>query len=39
VLYKAVGAARGFAEIPALVHAIGISVALLAAPAYLWRKK
>jgi hypothetical protein len=39
VLYKAVGAARGFAEIPALVHGIGIAVALLAAPAYLLRKK
>jgi uncharacterized protein (TIRG00374 family) len=39
VLYKAVGAARGFAEIPALVHAIGIAIALLAAPAYLLRKK
>jgi uncharacterized protein (TIRG00374 family) len=39
ILYKAVGAAHGFAEIPALVHAIGIAVALLAAPAYLWRKK
>ncbi|HEX2612522.1 MAG TPA: lysylphosphatidylglycerol synthase transmembrane domain-containing protein [Fibrobacteria bacterium] len=39
VLYKAVGATHGFAEIPALVHAVSIAVALLAAPAYLLRKK
>jgi glycosyltransferase 2 family protein len=39
VLYKAVGAAHGFAEIPALVHTIGLLVALLCAPAYLLRKK
>ena len=39
VLYKAVGASHGFAEIPALVHTIGISVALLCAPVYLWRRK
>lgn len=38
VLYKAVGAAHGFAEIPALVHTIGLLVALLCAPAYLFRK-
>lgn len=39
VLYKAVGATHGFAEIPALVHTIGIIVAVLFAPAYLLRKK
>jgi uncharacterized protein (TIRG00374 family) len=39
VLYKAVGATHGFAEIPALVHAVSIAVALLAAPAYLLRKR
>lgn len=35
VLYKAVGASHGFAEIPALVHTIGLIVAVLFAPAYL----
>jgi uncharacterized protein (TIRG00374 family) len=39
VLYKAVGATHGFAEIPALVHTIGIIVAILFAPAYLLRKR
>jgi hypothetical protein len=39
VLYKAVGATHGFAEIPALVHTIGLIVAVLFAPAYLLRKK
>lgn len=39
VLYKAVGAAHGFAEIPALVHTIGLIIALLCAPAYLLRKR
>jgi len=39
VLYKAVGATHGFAEIPALVHTIGLLVALLCAPAYLLRRK
>lgn len=39
VLYKAVGATHGFAEIPALVHSIGLIIALLAAPAYLLKKK
>lgn len=39
VLYKAVGATHGFAEIPALVHSIGLIIALLAAPAYLLRKR
>ncbi len=39
VLYKAVGASHGFAEIPALVHTIGLIVAVLFAPAYLLRKK
>lgn len=39
VLYKAVGASHGFAEIPALVHTIGLIVAILFAPAYLLRKK
>lgn len=39
VLYKAVGATHGFAEIPALVHTIGIIVAVLFAPAYLLRKR
>jgi uncharacterized protein (TIRG00374 family) len=38
VLYKAVGASHGFAEIPALVHALGIVIALVCAPAYLLRK-
>jgi uncharacterized protein (TIRG00374 family) len=39
VLYKAVGASHGFAEIPALVHTIGLIVAVLFAPAYLLRKR
>ncbi len=39
VLYKAAGASHGFAEIPALVHAVGIAAALSSAPAYLFRKK
>jgi uncharacterized protein (TIRG00374 family) len=39
VLYTAAGATHGAAEIPALVHSIGLLIALLAAPAYLLRKK
>ena len=39
VLYKAVGASHGFAEIPALVHTIGLLTALLCAPAYLLRRR
>lgn len=39
VLYKAVGASHGFAEIPALVHTIGLIVAVLCAPAYLLGKR
>jgi uncharacterized protein (TIRG00374 family) len=39
VLYKAVGASHGFAEIPALVHTIGLIVAIVFAPAYLLRKR
>ena len=38
LLYKAVGASHGFAEIPALVHTIGLLIALLCAPAYLLRR-
>jgi uncharacterized protein (TIRG00374 family) len=38
-LYTAVGATHGQAEIPALVHSIGLLVALLAAPAYLLKRK
>jgi uncharacterized protein (TIRG00374 family) len=39
LLYTAVGATHGQAEIPALVHSIGLIVALIAAPAYLLRKR
>ena len=39
LLYTAVGATHGQAEIPALVHSIGLIIALLAAPAYLLKKK
>jgi uncharacterized membrane protein YbhN (UPF0104 family) len=37
VLYKIVGATHGQAEIPALVHTLGLLTALLCAPAYLLR--
>jgi uncharacterized protein (TIRG00374 family) len=39
VLYKAVGATHGQAEIPALVHTLGLITALLCAPAYFFKKR
>ena len=39
VLYKAVGATHGQAEIPALVHTLGLITALLCAPAYFFRRR
>lgn len=38
ILYKAVGATHGQAEIPALVHTLGLLTALLCAPAYFFRR-
>ena len=39
VVYKAVGATHGQAEIPALVHTLGLLTALLSAPAYFLGKR
>jgi uncharacterized protein (TIRG00374 family) len=39
VLYKAVGATHGQAEIPALVHTLGLLTALICAPAYFFRRR
>jgi uncharacterized protein (TIRG00374 family) len=39
ILYTAVGASHSQAEIPALVHTLGLLTALLSAPAYFLRRK
>jgi uncharacterized membrane protein YbhN (UPF0104 family) len=39
VLYKLVGATHGQAEIPALVHTLGLLTALISAPAYFFRER
>jgi uncharacterized protein (TIRG00374 family) len=39
ILYKAVGATHGQAEIPALVHTLGLLTALISAPAYFFRRR